>query len=79
MVPSRVPIFLGRGSLEAIASTDHSPFGFGIGDVRPEIVSRLQEVGGPEIQVEGFEYKGNDVFGDGSLVVVPAPGVSRSR
>lgn len=75
VVPEDIPIYLGRGSMEAIHAKDHSPFGFGIGDVRPEVVSRLREVQGERLRVEGFGQEGNDVFGDGSFVVMPAPGV----
>ena len=78
VVPDNVPIYLGRGSLGAIHAKDHSPFGFGIGDIRSEVVARLSEVQGKDVRVSGFEQEGIDVFGDGSFVVLPAPGVCLS-
>lgn len=71
-VPPGVPIYVGCGTLEALKTG----FDEYVGDQSAECVGRLSELSEGDVTVEGFPHKGHDVFGDGSFVVLPAPGVS---
>jgi L-ascorbate metabolism protein UlaG (beta-lactamase superfamily) len=71
-VPADVPIYVGPGTLEALKTG----FDEYVGDQSAECVARLSEMPEGEVTVEGFPNRGHDVFGDGSFVVLPAPGVS---
>lgn len=73
-VPRGVPIYAGPGTAAAV-QTMSDGLGVFIGDTRPEVVTRIHDIVGSRIRVEPFADQGVDFFGDGSFVVIPAPGV----
>ncbi|BEJ14223.1 hypothetical protein CspHIS471_0313970 [Cutaneotrichosporon sp. HIS471] len=69
-VPPDVPIYVGRGTLQALKAG----FDEYVGDQSTECVARLSEMPEGSLQITNFPFKGHDVFDDGSFVILPAPG-----
>lgn len=72
-VPKDLPVYVGLGTKQALINGEFGNFG---GPATPETIDRMSELPRGTLQVEGFPDLGHDVFGDGSLVIVPGPGVS---
>lgn len=73
-VPPGVPVWVGRGTLAGLAAGAAGGFGAHVGPAPPEVRARLQEMPEGDAAVRGYAQRGWDAFGDGSLVVLPAPG-----
>lgn len=71
LLPKDVAVWVGRGTLEAI---DDGRLGSHAGPAPHEVRERLWEIPEGNVSVLGYEQKGWDVFGDGSFVMLPAPG-----
>lgn len=71
-VPAGTPIYVGEGSIEGIRG---QKLGKHAGPSDEPTLARLTELPAGAVKVDGFPDLGVDVFGDGSFVVVPAPGV----
>lgn len=71
-VPASTPIYVGAGSIEGIRGYT---LGKHAGPADEETLARLTELPAGNLTVDGLPDPGVDVFGDGSFVVVPAPGV----
>ncbi|KAK1922509.1 hypothetical protein DB88DRAFT_357669 [Papiliotrema laurentii] len=74
-VPVGVPIYVGKGTTAGI-SQRREEFQSALGDIRYRAIGRLVDIDGDQVVVESLLQEGTDVFGDGSFVIVPAPGVS---
>lgn len=70
-VPPGVPVWVGRGTLEGL---EKGGFGAHVGPAPPEIKARIKEIPEGDTAVWGYDQKGWDVFGDGSFVMLSAPG-----
>ncbi|EJT48504.1 hypothetical protein A1Q1_02525 [Trichosporon asahii var. asahii CBS 2479] len=70
-VPPGVPVWVGRGALEGL---EKGGFGAHVGPAPPEVKARIKEIPEGDTSVWGYEQKGWNVFGDGSFIMLPAPG-----
>lgn len=71
-VPDDLPIFVGPGTIDGLATGRLGP---NFGDPSEMSLGKLREYRTGNVNFLGLTG-GYDVFGDGSFVVVPAPGVS---
>lgn len=72
-VPAHVPVFVGAGTRSGI---QQDRLGKHVGNKDTSYLERLEELPSGDTAVLGMEHEGVDFFGDGSLILVPAPGVS---
>lgn len=72
-VPAHVPVFVGAGTTSGILQ---DRLGKHVGNKEVSYLERLEELPVGDTAVLGMEHEGVDFFGDGSLMLVPAPGVS---
>lgn len=70
-VPPGVPVWVGCGTLDGL---EQGGFGAHVGPAPPEARARMKEIPEGDTAVWGYEQKGWDVFGDGSFIMLPAPG-----
>jgi hypothetical protein len=73
-VPAHVPVYVGAGTRSGILQ---DRLGKHVGNKEVSYLDRLEELPFGDTVVLGMDHEGVDFFGDGSLMLVPAPGVSK--